>query len=321
MTPLRLLIVKTSSMGDVVHALPVISDIRRHYPDAHIDWLAESSFAAIPQSHPGVNRVIPMQWRKWSQAMFRRKTWSAMTDLRTTLRAGGYNLVLDLQGLTKSALWARQARAPVAGYDSASGRDPAAAWLYSMKARVSLSKHAVQRCRELAAIHLRYALPADKPDFGLRPPANGWRPASNDYAVLIPNASRSAKHWPEHSWGTVGKRLQERGMTPVVFWGRADEQSLAESIAASCEGDVPPFLKVGEAATVLAGARQVIGLDTGFTHLAAALGRPTLGIYCDHEPGLAGLMGAGRVVSVGGKGQVPTRHEVLDLLEAQMGSG
>ena len=101
-------------------------------------------------------------------------------------------------------------------------------------------------------------------------------------------------------------------------WGRPEEQSLAESIAASCEGDVPPFLKVDEMASVLAGAQQVVGLDTGFTHLAAALGRPTLGIYCDHEPGLAGLVGTGRVASIGGKGQVPTRNDVMALFERQI---
>jgi heptosyltransferase-1 len=229
-------------------------------------------------------------------------------------------MVLDLQGLLKSALWARQAGAPVAGYDAASAREPAASWLYAMSAAVPEKMHAVRRCRELVAAHLRYKLTGEPPVFGLRAPAAAWRPG-RDYAVLIPNASRSSKHWPELNWVTVGQRLLERGLTPVVLWGRADEQSLAESIAASCEGDVPPFLKVGEMAGVLAGARQVVGLDTGFTHLAAALGRPTLGIYCDHEPGLAGIMGSGQVASIGGKGQVPTRAEVLDLLEGQLRLG
>jgi heptosyltransferase-1 len=116
----------------------------------------------------------------------------------------------------------------------------------------------------------------------------------------------------------VGRRLLECGWTPVVLWGRPDEQTLAERIAAGCEGDVPPFLKVGEMAAVLAGARQVVGLDTGFTHLAAALGRPTLGIYCDHEPGLAGITGPGPVASIGGKGQLPSRADVMALLEAQL---
>jgi heptosyltransferase-1 len=314
---LKLLIVKTSSMGDVVHALPVINDIHRHYAGARIDWLVEAPFAAIPQMHPGVRHVLPMQWRRWRRALFRRDTWRAMGALRATLQQGHYDRVLDLQGLLKSALWARQTGAAVLGYDAAHAREPAAAWLYRHTAPVAKNLQAVQRCRELAAAHLNYAKPTGEPDFGIRAPAASWSPRAGKYAVLIPNASRASKHWPERQWVAVGNRLLENGMTPVVLWGARDEQSLAENIAASCEGDVPPFLKVGEIASVLAGARQVVGLDTGFTHLAAALGRPTLGIYCDHDPGLAGITGPGRVASIGGKGQVPSRQDVLTLLETQ----
>ena len=315
---LKLLIVKTSSMGDVVHALPVVDDILRHHPGAQIDWLVESAFAAIPQLHPGVHKVWPMQWRKWRQQLRSRAVWRTMGQLRAGLREAQYDLVLDLQGLLKSAIWARQAGAPVAGYDRASLREPAAAWLYRYEAPVSKSLQAVQRCRELAAAHLRYSVPAGPPVFGLQPPARGWAPRGGDYAVLIPHASRRSKLWPERHWVAVGNRLQERGLTPVVLWGAPDEQSLAENIAASCEGDVPPFLKVGEMASVLAGARQVVGLDTGFTHLAAALGRKTIGIYCDHDPGLAGITGPAAVASIGGKRQIPSRQDVLTLLDTQL---
>ena len=315
---MRLLIVKTSSMGDVVHATPVLADIHRHHPATEIDWLVEAPFAAIPKMHPGVRRVLPMAWRKWRGKMLSAATWRAMRALREDLRDQRYDLVLDLQGLVKSALWARQAGAPVAGYDRASIREPLAAWMYRRTAAVPRDLHAVQRCRRLAAEHLRYAVPDDDPDFGLRAPAGGWTPRG-PYAVLIPNASRPEKLWPERHWVAVGQRLHELGWMPVVLWGRPEEQTLAERIAASCDGDVPPFLKVGEMAAVLAGAKHVVGLDTGFTHLAAALGRPTLGIYCDHEPGLAGITGPGPVASIGGKGQVPTRPDVLALLDSQLG--
>ena len=312
---MKLLIVKTSSMGDVVHALPVVKDIHRHHPQAQIDWLVEAPFAAIPQLNPGVRRVLPMAWRKWRGQLAKPATWQAMGRLRSELRAGGYDGVLDLQGLLKSALWARQARSPVLGYDRQSIREPAAAWFYQHTVAVPRDLQAVQRCRELAAGHLGYRVEG-APDFGLQVPAATWTPRAR-YAVIIPNASRREKLWPERHWVAVGKRLQERGWMPVVLWGRPEEQTLAERIAAGCDGDVPPFLKVGEMAAVLAGAQQVVGLDTGFTHLAAALGRPTLGIYCDHEPGLAGITGSGRVASIGGKGQVPGRTEVLALLEQQ----
>ncbi len=328
---MRLLIVKTSSMGDVVHAAPVVADILRAHPGAQIDWLVEPRFAAIPRLHPGVQQVLELPWRKWRSQLFRGRTWQAMKALRLQMQAQPYDLVLDLQGLLKSALWARQAGAPVAGYDRASIREPLAAWLYDHTAAVSRELQAVQRNRSLAAAHLGYtlpgtgqvngpgAVPGSTPDFGLRAPAPSWVPKSR-YAVLIPNASRIEKLWPERHWVAVGRRLQEQGWMPVVLWGNEAEQTLAERIAAGCEGDVPPYLKVSEMAAVLAGAQQVVGLYTGFTHLAAALGRPTLGVYCDHEPGLAGITGPGAVASIGGKGKVPSREAVLALLAQQLRS-
>lgn len=314
---MRLLVVKTSSMGDVVHTLPAVSDMLRAVPGLQVDWLVEAPFAAIPQMHPGVQRVLPMAWRKWRKALLQAGTWNAIGALRRELRREPYDLVLDFQGLLKSALWARQAQAPVAGYDRHSIREPAAAWLYQRHAAVSRELHAVERCRRLAAAHLGYALPQTPPEFGLRPPAVSWAPRGSRYAVIIPNASRKEKLWPERRWAAIGQRLRSKGWLPVVLWGSETEQTLAERIAASCEGDVPPFLKVGEVAALLAGAQHVVGLDTGFTHIAAALGRPTLGIYCDHEPGLAGITGAGTVASIGGKGQVPGQAEVMALLEQQ----
>lgn len=315
---MRLLIVKTTSMGDVVHALPALTDLLRARPGTQVDWLVEQPFAAIPQLHPGVQRVLPIAWRKWRRKLFERKTWQAMGDLRRQLRDQPYDLVLDLQGLLKSALWARQAIGPVAGYDGNSAREPLASWLYQRRAAAGRELHAVERCRRLAAAHLGYPMPTTPPDFGLRAPEPSWR-APDRYAVLIPNASRPEKLWPEARWVAVGRRLNERGWRPVVLWGSPEEQTLAERIAAGCEGDVPPFLRVGPMAAVLAGARAIVGLDTGFTHLGAAFGRPTVGIYCDHDPGLAGVTGSGPVASVGGKGQVPTLAEVQALMERQHG--
>ena len=212
---MKLLIVKTSSMGDVVHALPVVSDVRRIHPGAEIHWLVETPFAAIPHLHPGVDRVLPMAWRKWRRRLFDGATWAAMGALRAELRTPRYDLVLDLQGLLKSALWARQAGAPVAGYDRRSAREPLASGLYARTARVPRELHAVRRCRLLAAAHLGYPAPDDPPDFGLQPPPAGWS-GPQPYAVLIPNASRIEKLWPEARWVAVGKRLRDRGWRPVV---------------------------------------------------------------------------------------------------------
>jgi heptosyltransferase-1 len=313
----RVLIVKTSSMGDVVHALPALSDMLRAHPGLEADWLVEAPFAAIPQLHPGVRRVLALAWRKWRRALFARESWRAIAALRAELRRDRYDLVLDLQGLVKSALWGRQAAGPLAGYDRQSVREPLATLLYRRTARVSRELHAVERCRRLAAAHLGYPMPDSPPVFGLRAPAADWQPRA-PYAVLIPNASRTEKLWPERSWIALGERLQRAGLLPVVLWGTAAEQLAAKRIAAGCDGDVPPFLNVGEMAAVLAGAQQIVGLDTGFSHLGAALGRPTIGIYCDHEPGLAAITGPGPVASVGAKGLVPSEAEVMAPLEEHL---
>ncbi len=314
---MRLLIVKTSSMGDVVHALPTVSDLMQHCPGVQIDWLVEAPFAAIPRMHTGVSRVLPLAWRKWRRRLFDRHTWVAMRTLRAELQAQRYDLVLDLQGLLKSALWGVQARGPLVGFDRASAREGLAAVFYQRSFAVPRNLHAVQRCRQLAAKHLGYPMPQSAPDFALKVPRLEW-PMPARYAVLIPNASRPEKLWPEARWVAVGRKMRGLGLTPVVLWGSDAEQSVAERIAADCSGSVPPFFKVGEMAAVLAGAHSIVGLDTGFSHLGAALGRPTIGIYCDHDPGVAGITGPGPVASIGGKGQVPKLSDVVALLEAQL---
>ena len=329
----RVLIVKTSSMGDVVHALPAVSDMLRAIPGLQVDWLVEAPFAAIPRLHAGVARVLPLAWRKWRKRLFAADTRAAMAALRAELRREPYDLVLDLQGLLKSVLWGLQARGPLAGYDRASIREPLAALFYSRRAAVSRQLQAVARNRQLAAAHLGYALPTTPPDFGIAPPkgalpgaltgappgalTDSWA-APAPSAALIPCASRPEKLWPEDRWMAVGQRLQTAGLTPVVVWGNDEERQRAERIAAGCGGAVPPFLSVADMAAVLGAARQIVGLDTGFSHLAAAFGAPTIGIYCDHEPGLAGLSGPGPVASFGGKGQVPALGEVLAQLDRHL---
>lgn len=310
----RVLIVKTSSMGDVVHALPALTDMKRHVPGVEVDWLVEAPFAAIPALHVGLRRVLPLAWRTWRKRLVERATWRTMAAFRRELRSERYDLVLDLQGLLKSALWGLQALGPLAGYDHASAREPLATLFYHRKASVSRQLHAIERCRRLAAAHVGYVLPACAPEFGVQVPEGHWRPPGV-YAVVIPNASRNEKLWPEAGWIAVGQQLSTQGWQPVVLWGNEPERQMAARIANGCGGIVPPFLNVKDSAAVLGGARCVVGLDTGFAHLAAALGRPTLGIYCDHDPGLAGITGVAPVASVGGKGVVPSLQSVLDLLE------
>ena len=314
----RVLIVKTSSMGDVVHALPAVSDMLRALPGVLVDWLVEAPFAAIPRLHAGVQRVLPLAWRRWRKHLLQTDTRAAMAALRADLRRDPYDAVIDVQGLLKSVLWGLQARGPLLGYDAASIREPMASLFYRRRTSVPRQLHAVERNRRLVAAHLGYAVPESAPVFGIAPPAGSWA-APGLSAVLIPCASRPEKLWPEADWIALGQRLQQAGLMPVVVWGSDEEQQRAQRIAAGCGGLVPPFLSVADTAALLGAARQVVGLDTGFSHLGAAFGAPTIGIYCDHEPGLACITGPGRVASLGGKGQVPTRTAVLAQLERHLG--
>lgn len=310
---MRILIVKTSSMGDVVHALPAISDMAHAIPGIQIDWVVERGFASMPAQHRAVNRVIPLQWRKWRKSLRSVETRQALAAWRADMARERYDLIIDMQGLVKSAMFACFARGPRGGYDWHSIREPIASWLYARKASVSKELHAIDRCRQLAAQLLGYAIPSTPPDFGLRASTPDWSPPE-PFAVLIPCASRPEKLWPQEDWIEIGRTLRRQGMAVAIMWGSAAEQHLAQAIAAQCEGVVPPFLTVEQAANTLAHAQVVVGLDTGMSHLAAAHGRPTIGIYCDHEPGLAGLRGSGPVISLGGKGKIPTLSEVQKAL-------
>lgn len=300
-------------MGDVVHTLPAISDIARNLPDATIDWLVEASFSSLPAMHPAVRHVIPISWRRWRKRLISTETRAAISTARTALRAERYDLVLDLQGLVKSALWATQARGPRAGYDSASARESLASMFYSKRAAVVKSLHAIERSRQLAAAHLGYPV-VGPPQFGLTAPTGAWTPSQPRYAVLITGASRAEKLWPEASWKAIAVELQAFGLAIVWLWGSPVEAARSTRLASTAGGEVPPFLTVTDASAVLAGASICVGLDTGFTHIAAAFGIDTLGIYCDHEPGLVGIVGSGQVVSIGGRGQVPDVQQVLELL-------
>ncbi len=314
---MRVLIVKTSSMGDVVHALPAVSDMQRAVPGVQVDWVVEKSFAAIAQAHAGIDRVIPLQWRKWRKSLRDPATRAAIAAWREQMRAQPYDLVLDLQGLVKSAAFACFARGPRAGYDWRSAREPLASLFYQRKAQVSRELHAVERNRRLAALSLGYAVPTSAPDFGLRSaqPQPGWAVPAR-CAVLVPCASRPEKLWPTDRWVAVGRQLAARGLPVVVLWGSPAEEQLAREIAVGCAGLVPPFLTVAQVIDTLSFAAVVVGLDTGMTHIGAAHGCPTIGIYCDFEPGLAGVTGPGPVRSLGGRGQSPSLAEVSQALES-----
>lgn len=308
----RILLVKTSSLGDVVHNLPVATDVSVRCPGVELDWAVEENLADLPLMHPAVSMVIRVAPRRWRRAFAAPRTWRELGALRETLAARAYDAVIDTQGLIKSALIARLAPGRRYGLDWASAREPL--WpFYHQTLRVSWAVHAVERNRQLAARALGYALPAEV-DYGIAAPplpsVNGLQPGA--YAVLLHATSASAKLWPEDRWVELGQRLRSRGLRLALPWGSEPERRRSERIAQRLEhAIVPPALSLREAAGLLGHARVAFGVDTGLTHLSVALRTPTIGIYCATEPAATGLYGSANAVSVGGKSLAPSAEAVI----------
>jgi heptosyltransferase I len=311
---LQILLVKTSSMGDVIHNLPVASDIRAAHPGSEIDWVVENPFAAIPKLHPGVRRVLPVAIRRWRSTWWQAQARGEIGSFLAALKAVAYDAVIDTQGLLKSAVVARLARGPRFGLDWKSSREPLAL-LYNRALSVPWTMHAVERNRALAAQALGYALPRQL-DYGILafPSRYAWL-AAETYAVLIHGTSASAKLWPVARWIDLARRLEKSGVRSVLPWGNTGERERAEQIAVPVPGAVvPPALSLADTASVLAGARACIGLDTGLTHLAGALKVPTVGIYCATDPAATGLYGCARALNFGGIGTPPPVEDVIGAL-------
>ncbi len=325
---MRILIVKMSSMGDIVHAQPLATDLRRAYPDARMDWVAEKPFAGICAMNRAIDEVIPIAWRRWRKRLLAAETLAEMGDFRRRLREDRYDLVVDCQGLVKSAVVARMAPAlSRVGPAWAFAREPLASLAYDRKAVVPRDWHVVRRNRAVGAAAGGYRID-DPPDFGLQaaPLAPGeapWLPAGR-YALLVTGASRDEKLWPEAHWVSVAQRLQQAGRALVWFWGSEAERARAERLshlatqaggAAATPSVVPPFLSVTDAARAISGADVVVGLDTGFTHLAGALGRPTIAIFCDFDAVQCAVTGAGFCESFGGIGEIPEPAEIIAAVD------
>ncbi len=317
---MRLLLVKTSSLGDVIHNLPVVSDIRRHFPGASIDWCVEESFASIPCLHPGVENVVPVAVRRWRRSLFKAATWREIVAVRRALGDSAYDAVVDTQGLLKSALLARWANGPVLGYDRDSAREPIVAYLYERHFKVSRELHAVERNRRLAAEALGYDL-IGEPDYGITaPPADfDWLP-ERPYVVLLTATSRDDKLWPEDHWQQLGRELAEQGYAVVLPAGNPVERARAARLGAAIPGAVAaPALSIPALASLLASAKACVGVDTGLTHLAVALKVPTIALYTATDPGLTGVLGVGFWRNLGGKGQIPAVAAVLGELQGALG--
>src|SRR5918996_6218652 len=300
-----ILFVKTSSLGDVVHNCPAVSDAARALPGAAIDWIVEEPFAGVARMHRAVRRVIPVAVRRWRGSLWKPSVWSEIGAWRRALAAERYDAVLDTQSLVKSALLSSLASGRRHGLDGASAREWLAARFYHVRHAVPRGLHAVERNRRLASAALGFPL-SDFIDYGLRPPAA----QKSRYTVLLTMTSRADKLWPEERWIELARELR---MPAILPWGSEAERQRAGRIAGAIGGTVPKRLSIEELAKLFVNAQSVVGLDTGLTHLAAALGVQTVGIYCGSDPVLTGLYGAPRAKNVGAAGRTPEAAEVLQM--------
>lgn len=295
---MKLLLVKTTSFGDVLHAFPALNDAWRSIDGLVCDWLVEAPYAAMPAWHPAVREVIPVSMRGWRRAPWIHHLPAVRRFIRQ-LRGEHYDIIIDAQGLMKSALLARLARGRRVGYDRRSISEPVAARLYDGTVAVGGSMHAVDRIRALFAGALGYPLPEGL-DYGLQlPPLTGRNDRPRDTGsclVFIPGTTWPSKRWPIPYWRTLTGLATGAGLEVAVVSGSAVEQRAAERIAEGIEGaSVQPALPLDDLARFLAGARAVVSVDSGPGHLAAAVGTPGVSIYGATDAALTGTRGTSQV--------------------------
>ncbi|WP_300000800.1 lipopolysaccharide heptosyltransferase RfaC [uncultured Cedecea sp.] len=291
---MRVLIVKTSSMGDVLHSLPALTDAMQALKGIRFDWVVEEGFAQIPSWHPAVDRVIPVAIRRWRKNWFSAENRADRKRFYQELHSQNYDCVIDAQGLVKSAaLVTRKALGSKHGLDWHSAREPLASLFYNHRHRVIWQQHAVERIRELFAKSLGYTKPTQSGDYAI---AGHFPTPPNDsaghYAIFLHATTRDDKHWPETHWRDLLGLMAESGLRVKLPWGAPHEEARAKRLA---EGynfvDVLPRMSLEEVARVLAGAKFVVSVDTGLSHLTAALARPNITLYGPTDPGLIGGYG------------------------------
>ena len=270
-----------SSLGDVIHALPAVTDAARH--GVHFDWVVEEGFAEIVRAHPAVQRVIPIAWRRWRGDLG--GSMAQMQDFLSALRADRYDAIIDSQGLIKSSLVSLLARGPRHGFSHTSAREPWAAFAYGNRISIARRQHAIERQRQLFAEAFGYEL-TDNMATGLE--HHGSR---DNRVVLLHGTTWESKHYPLRMWQALAQLISSDGYQPVVTWGSPAEEERAEQIASAAAVTLQNRLSLTELTGLLSRAALVIGVDSGLSHLSAALATPTLGLFGATDGCLTGCRG------------------------------
>jgi heptosyltransferase-1 len=289
---MKILIVKTSSMGDVIHALPAITDLARAIPDLTIDWVVEETFQEIPYWHAAVRHVFPCALRRWRKRPFKASRSKEWKNFCIALQKEKYDFVIDLQGLVKSAFITRLAYGMRCGFDFSTVREKLASFAYDELFVVSKNQHAIARNRQLLANVVGYEYDRNQLDYGIV--TNNVRPAHlpRNYVMLIVNTSMKNKYWSLQGWKAVLEKTAEKNIPVVIPAGYAEEKKYVDSIVAGFSHvTVLPLSSLTATKTVVRHADVVVSVDTGLSHLSAALNRPTIVLYTATDPKKVGTRG------------------------------
>ena len=328
MARLNILLVRVSSLGDVLHNLPMVADILRHYPDATIDWVVEEGYVSLVRLNRHVRTIIPWSLRRWRKSLGKQETRAEIKQFFSALREQEYDYVFDTQGLLKTGIIMGAARIKKGGArvglangSEGSGYEAISRIFHTKSITLDARTHAVARGRLVAAAALGYSA-TSAPDFGLPGPDTSSHPAwmpAEDYAVFFHATAREAKKWAPDNWVAAGQALAP--MPVLLAWGSAFEKLEAEALAARLpNARVLPKLSMDEAVTLARNAALVIGVDTGLTHIAAAFLRPTVELYCDSPRWKTEGNWSERIVNLGDKGVPPTAAAAIAAAQLLLGA-